>query len=77
VIDGNSSSANEKSGTLSFLTPNLASVLGTISFQNLGIFKLENAPAETSGDVMRVVANLYCERMDIAVGSPTHAAPNW
>lgn len=77
VIDGNSSSANEKSGTLSFLAPNLAWVLGTISFQNLGIFKLENAPAETSGDVTRVIADLYCERMDIAVGSPAHAAPKW
>jgi hypothetical protein len=39
-----------------FLTPNLATVLATISFYNLGIFRLENAPADTSGEVMRVVA---------------------
>ncbi|HET6840509.1 MAG TPA: hypothetical protein VFK06_02310 [Candidatus Angelobacter sp.] len=70
VIAGNSSSANEKSGSLSLLTPNLASVLATISFQNLGIFRLENAPAEASGEVSRLVADLYCERMDLAIGSP-------
>ena len=67
VIDGNSSAANEKTGTLSFLTPNLATVLATISFHNLGIFRLENAPADTSGEVMRVVAELYCERMELAI----------
>jgi hypothetical protein len=77
VIAGNSGSANEKSGSLSFLTPNLASVLATISFQNLGIFRLENAPTEASGEISRLVADLYCERMDLAIGSPGHAAPNW
>ena len=45
VIDGNSSAMNEKTGTLSFLAPNLSTVLATISFQNLGIFRLEDAPA--------------------------------
>jgi len=68
VIDGNSSSANEKTGHLSFLTPNMATALATISFHNLGIFRLENALAETSGAVMRVVAELYCERMELGIG---------
>jgi hypothetical protein len=77
VIDGNSSAANEKTGTLSFLSPNLAAMLATISFHNLGIFRLENAPADTSGEVMRVVAELYCERMELAIGSPAHASSNW
>jgi hypothetical protein len=70
VIDGNSSAANEKAGTLSFLAPNLSTVLATINFHNLGIFRLENAPPETSGEVMRVVAELYCERMELTIGSP-------
>lgn len=69
VIAGDSSSANEKSGSLSFLTPNLASALATVSFQNLGIFRLEEAPAEAGGQVSRLVADLYCERMDLAIGS--------
>jgi hypothetical protein len=77
VIGGDSSAGNEKSGTLSFLAPNLAAVLATISFQNLGIFRLENAPAETSGEIARVVADLYCERMDLTIGSPSLAPRDW
>ena len=69
VTAGNSSSANEKSGSLSFLAPNLASVLATVSFHNLGIFRLEKAPADASGAVSRLVADLYCERMELAIGS--------
>jgi hypothetical protein len=66
VIDGNSSSTNEKTGSLSFLTPNMATVLATISFQNLGIFRLQNLT--DSGAVARVAAELYCERMDLTIG---------
>jgi hypothetical protein len=69
VTAGNSSSANEKSGSLSFLAPNLASVLATVSFHNLGIFRLEKAPADPSGAVSHLVADLYCERMELAVSS--------
>jgi hypothetical protein len=68
VIDGNSSAMNEKTGTLSFLAPNLSTVLATISFQNLGIFRLEDAPPDASAEITRVVAELYCERMELAIG---------
>ena len=64
VIDGNSSAMNEKRGTLSFLAPNLSTVLATISFQNLGIFRLEDVPPEEGAEIARVVAELYCERME-------------
>jgi hypothetical protein len=77
VIGGDSSAGNEKSGTLSFLAPNLASVLATISLQNLGIFRLEDAPAETSGEIARVVADLYCERMALTVGPASVAPPDY
>jgi len=63
VIDGHSSATDEKSGSLSFLNANLTTVLATINFFNLGIFRLENAPADPS----RVVAELYCERMELAI----------
>ena len=63
VIDGHSSATDEKSGSLSFLNANLTTVLATINFHNLGIFRLENAPADPS----RVVAELYCERMELAI----------
>jgi hypothetical protein len=58
-----SSAANEKTGTLSFLNPNLSTAFATINFFNLGIFRLENAPADPS----RVVAELYCERMELSI----------
>jgi len=59
----NSSASNEKTGSLFFLSPNLATVLATINFYNLGIFRLETAPADPS----RVVAELYCERMELII----------
>ena len=68
VIDGNSSVMNEKTGTLSFLAPNLSTVLATINFQNPGIFRLEDAPPDASAEITRVVAELYCERMELAIG---------
>jgi hypothetical protein len=58
-----SGAANEKTGTLSFLNANLTTVLVTINFSGLGIFRLENAPADAS----RVVAELYCERMELTI----------
>ena len=67
VINGNSSTMNEKTGTLSFLAPNLSTVLATISFQNLGIFRLEDALPDASAEITRVVAEHYCERMELAV----------
>jgi hypothetical protein len=63
VIDGHSSATDEKSGSLSFLNASLTTVLATINLYNLGIFRLENAPANPS----RVVAELYCERMELAI----------
>jgi len=63
VIDGHSSATDEKSGSLSFLNASFTTVLATINFSNLGIFRLENAPADPS----RVVAELYCERMELAI----------
>jgi len=63
VIDGHSSATDEKSGSLSFLNANLTTVLATINFFNLGIFRLENAPADPG----RVVAELYCQRMELAI----------
>jgi hypothetical protein len=63
VIDGRSGATDEKSGSLSFLSANLTTVLATINFHNLGIFRLEDAPA----DAGRVVAELYCQRMELAI----------
>jgi hypothetical protein len=63
VMDGHSGATGEKSGSLSLLNANLTTVLATINFFNLGIFRLENAPADSG----RVVAELYCQRMELAI----------
>jgi T4-like virus tail tube protein gp19 len=64
VVTNPTSASNEKRGTLSILHPNLSTVLAKIDFFNLGIFRLESAP----GNLSHVVADLYCERMDLTIG---------
>jgi hypothetical protein len=54
----------EKNGTLQFLEPNLKDVLFTLSFHNLGIFKLARVDAGTgAGAVRRLRAEMYCEEL--------------
>lgn len=63
IITGNNSSANEKSGTLFLLSPNLKTELARVKFFNLGICRLtpETAGADA---IRRLRAELYCERME-------------
>jgi len=69
LIRGNDGQASEKNGTLTFLTSNLQSALGTVKFFNMGIFKLDDDAAEdSSGNVIqRFRAELYVERMEISI----------
>jgi hypothetical protein len=62
VIAGNNGPAQEKSGTLELLTPNLASALMTLSFAGIGIHRLQPVPATTGAIPPRVRAWLYCEK---------------
>jgi len=66
VIQGNNSNADERNGTLRFLAPNLKDELGQVRFFNLGIFAI-GAESMGGGTVQRVVAELYCERMELGV----------
>jgi len=51
-----------KNGTLEYLDSNLKDVLFTLTFQNLGIFKLSPEKYEgESGSVRRSRAEMYCE----------------
>lgn len=52
VIDGNSSAMNEKTGTLSFLAPNLSTVLATIGFQ-ISEFSGSRMPRQTKRALLR------------------------
>jgi phage tail-like protein len=60
VIKGNAGDAQEKAGTLEFLAPNLQDVYFTLTFKNLGIFKL--SPESAGAEKLRTLkAEMYCE----------------
>ncbi len=69
VVKGKNDDANEKSGSLIFLSPDLQSQLGGVALTGLGIHRLSREPVVEGGaaQVARLVAELYCERMELAV----------
>jgi hypothetical protein len=68
VVEGKNDDGQEKSGNVVLLGPNLADVLGEIRLFNLGLFRLADAKLTSTEAVKRVVADLYCERMEFDVG---------
>jgi hypothetical protein len=62
VIGGNNGPAQEKSGKLELLTPDMASTLMTLTFAGLGIHRLQPVPAASEAIPPRVRASLYCEK---------------
>jgi phage tail-like protein len=61
VVNGNNDSTHERSGTL-HLQDKKANELFTLSFSNLGIFKLTPEKVEAgSDDIRRIKAEMYCE----------------
>ena len=67
VIEGHSTPMSEKTGALELLSANLATVIATISFFNLGIFGLDETLPDATTGATRLVADLYCERMELAI----------
>lgn len=64
VIRGNNGPTNEKTATLTMLSPNREDELCVLTFKNMGIFKLSADKAEANADqIKRVTAELYCEEM--------------
>ncbi len=74
VLKGNNDESAEKGGRIVFLAPDLKQELGRIELHNLGIFALRH-PAPAAEAVSRVVAELYCERMEFQVGNPAPKPP--
>ncbi len=70
VLDGND---EEFAGTLELLSPDLKTVLWTLSFYGLGIFKLEPVPGATNKAGATWEASMYCEQMLLpsAAGVPS------
>jgi len=72
IITGNNADTQEKSGALVFLAPNRQTELGRVTFFKLGIFKIAHAKADAAAEqIQRVTAELYCERMELHVATPS------
>jgi phage tail-like protein len=68
VVKGNDDESKERNGKLTYLSTDLKTTLGELSFFDLGIFRLEQGPRTATAETVAVVlADLYCERMELAV----------
>ena len=69
VLNGRNGDAEEKNGAIVFFDPSLTKELGRINLFNCGIFRLgPGRQGATSGKAVgTVTADLYCERMDLAI----------
>lgn len=70
VIKGQNDQSKEKSGSLEYLAPDLKTVLFTLTFKNLGVFKVAPDKMEAGGEgVRRVKAEMYCEDIRFTYGT--------
>jgi len=60
LVQGNSQEAQEKSGTLELLSPDLKTPLFTLKLSNLGLIRLSTPPTEGES-IARLQAELYIE----------------
>jgi len=66
VVKGNNGQSQERNGAIIYLDPTRKSELGRVNLINCGIFGLSPLKAEANSEsISRVVADLYCERMDL------------
>ncbi len=63
VIKGNNSEDQERGGSLAFLSTDQKTVLFTLTFSNLGIFKIGETPEESADGIRRTTAEMYCENV--------------
>lgn len=69
VVMGNAGDEQEKGGTLEYLAPDGRTVLFTLIFRNLGIFKVAPDKMEAGAEqIRRIKAEMYCE--DIRFSGP-------
>ena len=72
VVKGNSTSSNEKNGTLTFLTSDLKTELGVLQLHHMGIYRLDpdNEPTTTHEGISRGKASLYVDQMNFTKLGP-------
>lgn len=65
VIHGDNGDESEKTGSLEYLTPNLSATLFELTFKQLGIFEIAQAPAASNADaIAKVLIAMYCEKIE-------------
>ena len=71
IIKGVNGQKDEKRGSIDFLALDLKTVLATLTFSNLGIFRCAPEKAEAGVDaIRRVKAEMYCESMSFSMPAP-------
>lgn len=69
VIIGRNTPDKLKQATLEILAPDLKSPLFTLTFRELGIFRLDTEKADAgSENIRRVRAEMYCDKLDFDYG---------
>jgi hypothetical protein len=68
---------HEKTGTLTFLGPDMKTELGSVKLSGLGIYRLapETTSEESRRTIKRLVAELYCQRMELSVPAKSFTPP--
>jgi len=70
VIYGRNGQDQEKQGILEYLTPDLSTVLFTLNFAQLGVFKVAPDKVEAAGEsIRRVKVEMYCEDIKFSYNS--------
>ena len=75
VVDGRNEDALEKSGAIVFLAPDLHGEIARVTLHNVGISALRRVPLGAGDAVRRLAADLYCERMELTVGTTPPMPP--
>ena len=71
VVNGNDGAADEKTGTLEFLSTNSQDVLFTLALSGLGIFRLTRLQsADGTSGIASVEAQIYCEELKFSYPKP-------
>jgi hypothetical protein len=68
VVKGNNGADKERNGAIVYLDPTRTAELGRVNLSNCGIFRLSAEKVEAGSEQLRrLVADLYCERMEMAI----------
>jgi tail tube protein gp19 len=75
VIDGRNEDGLEKSGAIVFLAPDLQGEIARVALHNVGISALRRVPVGAGDALRHLAADLYCERMELTVGTAPPVPP--